>query len=730
MYRRIMHAVVLLIAIPVCAVETFKISDYGDAHQIWFEVEDFDERNPTDDRSFVVTDEPGAFGRSISSVSASEGNSMIRYSFDISKAGGSGGIWYFWGRVINPNNNSDFMLVHGHAGDQVPFTLPVSGLVHGQRVFEQSSLGTDWVWAPTADSAGEEAHTKTLKDGENTMYVLARESGATWDVFMWTDDPNYVPTDEGYKNATATTLGRASRPSPTSGAIDVPRDDILTWTAGASAVNHDVYFGTSFDDVNAASVADPLGVLASEGQDANSYAPETVLAFGQTYYWRVDEVNGAPDWTVIPGEVWSFTTPAYRVVDDFDLYDNDCLRIFFAWVDSLGHSGGEDIEGCDVAPSNGNGSGSIVGNASSPFAEQTIANAGSTQSMPFYYDNAAGPSEATLTFNGQDWSVGGVQTLSLAFSGTEGNTGTLYIKINNTKLIYDLDPTDIARSAWQTWNIDLSAMSNLQNVTSLTIGVDGVNVTGMLYIDDIRLYALPGQLITPEEPEDTGLLTYLSFDEGAGTEAGDASGNGHDCTLVGPPQWAAGKVGAALQFGNGSHVLDDDAADYLNGLEALTVCMWIKSSVIDTDKGVLICRDPNGSDNSITMRYDAAGSSFGGTNLLKMAVTTDSAEQQLESSSSLQTTGWQHISMTWQSDGLLRSYVDGIENTPTGRSNPYNNGPVSTCEKLIIGKGGKDQIDSVGWDGLIDEVRIYGRVLSAEEILWLAGRTESVHRPL
>ena len=49
---------------------------------------------------------------------------------------------------------------------------------------------------------------------------------------------------------------------------------------------------------------------------------------------------------------------------------------------------------------------------------------------------------------------------------------------------------------------------------------------------------------------------------------------------------------------------------------------------------------------------------------------------------------------------------------------------------LIVGKGGKDEVNSTGWDGLIDELRIYGRALSAEEVMWLAGRTDSVHKPL
>ena len=33
--------------------------------------------------------------------------------------------------------------------------------------------------------------------------------------------------------------------------------------------------------------------------------------FGQTYYWRVDEVNAPPDSTVYKGDVWSFTVEPY-----------------------------------------------------------------------------------------------------------------------------------------------------------------------------------------------------------------------------------------------------------------------------------------------------------------------------------------------------------------------------------------------------------------------------------
>jgi hypothetical protein len=253
-------------------------------------------------------------------------------------------------------------------------------------------------------------------------------------------------------------------------------DVMLSWRAGREAASHQVYLGTS---------ADALALL-----DTTEEATLTVSAldYDSSYYWSVTEVNDAEAIPAYAGDVWRFNTPAYGVVDDFEGYDNACKRIFFAWEDGLGHNGGEDVDDCDEPASNGNGGGSIVGNASAPFAEKMIVNAGA-QSMPFEYDNSFGASEATLALNGEDWTISSIKTLSLAFHGIAGNTGQLYVKINNTEVFYDLDATDLAAEQWQTWTIDLSSVGgNLTNVTGLAIGVDGAAASGMLYIDDIRLY--------------------------------------------------------------------------------------------------------------------------------------------------------------------------------------------------------------------------------------------------
>ena len=79
----------------------------------------------------------------------------------------------------------------------------------------------------------------------------------------------------------------------------------------------------------------------------------------------------------------------------------------------------------------------------------------------------------------------------LYFYGTPGNTGQLYVKVNNAKVAYPGDAADIARPIWKQWNIDLASLGTaLQSVTTLSVGIDGNAAAGTLYVDDIRLYRL------------------------------------------------------------------------------------------------------------------------------------------------------------------------------------------------------------------------------------------------
>jgi len=269
---------------------------------------------------------------------------------------------------------------------------------------------------------------------------------------------------------------RARKSSPDSGATDVNLDAVLSFRAGREAAEHDVYFSS---DVQA--VIDGTAYIDTVNQ--TSYDAGT-LELGRTYYWRIDEVNNLETPTTWQGHIWNFETPEYLVVDDFEDYnDYPPDEIFSTWID-----------GWNV-PENG----SLAGNAEAPFAETVIVHGGD-QSMPMFYNNTLGVtySEAERTFAvGQDWTKHGVKSLSLWFHGDASNTAEpMYVKVNDSKVVYGGNADDIKQASWQQWNIDMALFGvDLTNVTRLAIGFgDETNLTpggsGIVYFDDIRLYPL------------------------------------------------------------------------------------------------------------------------------------------------------------------------------------------------------------------------------------------------
>jgi len=90
----------------------------------------------------------------------------------------------------------------------------------------------------------------------------------------------------------------AYKPDPPDGAKFIDLNVELSWTGGFRSKLHTLYFGENFDDVNNATGELPEGKTV--------YTPDT-LELEKTYYWRVDEFDGAETYR---GDVWSFTTTA------------------------------------------------------------------------------------------------------------------------------------------------------------------------------------------------------------------------------------------------------------------------------------------------------------------------------------------------------------------------------------------------------------------------------------
>jgi len=158
-----------------------------------------------------------------------------------------------------------------------------------------------WIWV--------ERGTMDVTAGSHAFSLRRLESGYMVDRIVLARTDGYTPVNEG--PAETLVVYSPIDPDPVDGAIDVARDLGLSWTPGQFAVAHDVYLGTSFDDVSAAGRTDPRGVLVRRDVDANRYDPGDPLEYGRTYYWRVDDVAVASGATIHKGEVWSFATELY-----------------------------------------------------------------------------------------------------------------------------------------------------------------------------------------------------------------------------------------------------------------------------------------------------------------------------------------------------------------------------------------------------------------------------------
>ena len=298
-----------------------------------------------------------------------------------------------------------------------------------------------------------------------------------------------------------TTEGAVSGPNPANGAVDVSPTQTLTWDAGAVAASHEVYFSSDADAVKNATKNSPE-YKGPKALGEESYDPGKLM-LNTAYYWRIDEVNGASTDSPWAGNVWSFTTGDFFVIDNFENYDSGDMQIWYSWHDGLGYGvpGTADYFA-------GNGTGAAVGDeTTASYTEETIVHGGG-KSMPVAYDNNkqgySNYSEVDLTLTAQrNWTEEGMTELSLWFYGDSANSADpLYVAVSNsagTPAVVTHDNLAAATiSAWTQWIIPLQAFAdqgiNLKNVDKIAIGlgirgnIAAPGGSGKMYFDDIRLY--------------------------------------------------------------------------------------------------------------------------------------------------------------------------------------------------------------------------------------------------
>jgi len=202
-------------------------------------------------------------------------------------------------------------------------------------------------------------------------------------------------------------------------------------------------------------------------------------------------------------------------------------------------------------------------------------------------------------------------------------------------------------------------------------------------------------------PNNLGLVGYWPMDEGVGTQVGDMSGNGNNGTLSGAtlPTWADGKRGKAISFDD-----DDDyvsAANFINGSAANSFSFWVyyKSTQFGSYSNLM------GQGTSVSNRYLMF------TYQNKVAFTASSAFG-VSSNTALNMDSWNYVTVVVDDSGTNATfYLNGNYNGGGSFPNVYNNqGSFYLSPSNSIGIGGYTL------NGLIDDVRIYNRALTASEV--------------
>ncbi|MBW7992399.1 MAG: LamG domain-containing protein [Planctomycetes bacterium] len=208
-----------------------------------------------------------------------------------------------------------------------------------------------------------------------------------------------------------------------------------------------------------------------------------------------------------------------------------------------------------------------------------------------------------------------------------------------------------------------------------------------------------------------GLVAHWQFDEGSGTTAVDSSGNSHDGTLLGDPEWVAGMIGnGALSFDGSDGLVDVGHDESLSITDELTITVWVKAGDL-SNYYFLVCKQPSGT----------AGDNYPGNYEFRIQANSGILEfghQEAEgeqytfytSDTSITADQWYHVAVVVTKGELVEFYIDGVS---AGSAEQLTNFGVLNDEPVRIG-GRKDGYSF--FNGILDDVRLYDRALSAVQI--------------
>ena len=206
---------------------------------------------------------------------------------------------------------------------------------------------------------------------------------------------------------------------------------------------------------------------------------------------------------------------------------------------------------------------------------------------------------------------------------------------------------------------------------------------------------------TVTAPATVGLVAAYGFDEGSGTTTADQSGNGNGGTLANTT-WAgagAGKYGNALSFNGTSSLVTVAHSSSLNLTTAVTMEAWVRPTTVTGWRTVML-KERSG-------YYGWA--MYGNTDSNRPSANVyTSTDHDLRGTAQLAANTWTHLAATYDGS-VIALYVNGTQAATVLASGSI----ISATGSLRIGG---NTIWGEYFNGLIDEVRVYNRALTAGEI--------------
>ena len=198
-----------------------------------------------------------------------------------------------------------------------------------------------------------------------------------------------------------------------------------------------------------------------------------------------------------------------------------------------------------------------------------------------------------------------------------------------------------------------------------------------------------------------GLVAAYNFDAGQGSSVADLSGNSN-VGVVSRATWAAnGRFGRALAFNGVDSWVTVNYAPSLDLTRGMTLEAWVYPTAAQSGWRDIIMKEKS----SGAVYYLTANST---ENFPTTGVFAGGAEQILYGKSTLPIATWSHLAATY--DGISQKlFLNGVLVASRNQANPIE---ISTGPLRI----GGDSVWGEYFNGLIDEVRIYRRALSAGEI--------------